>query len=241
MSMNDLATYAMDAHGGLERWNKLKRVTAHLLNGGGLWALKGKDGVLKDVHVTVELRNEKASHWPFVNSNWRTSFQPNRMAIETNDGNVVEELLKPRDSFKGHVLETKWNNLQLGYFAGYAMWTYFSTPFLFALPGVHTEEIEPWQENGETWRRLKVRFPRDIATHSTEQTFYFDQKGLLKRHDYDVEISAASPGAHYVSELRECSGIMVPTKRRVFVRQPDGRPDKTTLTVSIDLNNITFS
>jgi len=79
------------------------------------------------------------------------------------------------------------------------MWTYFNTPFLFALPGVHTEEIEPWQENGETWRRLKVTFPRDIATHSTEQTFYFDQKGLLKRHDYDVEISGASPGAHYVS------------------------------------------
>jgi len=30
MSTNDLATYAMDAHGGLERWNKLNRVTAYL-------------------------------------------------------------------------------------------------------------------------------------------------------------------------------------------------------------------
>jgi hypothetical protein len=45
---------------------------------------------------------------------------------------------------------------------------------------VESEELEPWQEAGETWRRLKVHFPTDIATHSTEQTLYFDQKGLLK-------------------------------------------------------------
>jgi hypothetical protein len=49
-----------------------------------------------------------------------------------------------------------------------------------------TKEIEPWQENGETWRRLKVTFPASIATHSAEQTFYFDQEGLLTRHDYEL-------------------------------------------------------
>ena len=30
------------------------------------------------------------------------------------------------------------------------------TPFLFAMDGVATEELQPWRENGETWRRLKV-------------------------------------------------------------------------------------
>jgi len=59
-----------------------------------------------------------------------------------------------------------------------------NTPFLFAMPGVGTEEIEPWEENGETWRRLKATFPPGVATHSTVQTFYFDQTGLLKRHDW---------------------------------------------------------
>jgi hypothetical protein len=29
----------------------------------------------------------------------------------------VEELLRPRDSFKGHSLDTAWNRLQLAYFA----------------------------------------------------------------------------------------------------------------------------
>ena len=78
------------------------------------------------------------------------------------------------------------------------MWTYLNTPFLLVRLGVESEEVEPWQEGGETWCRLKVRFPADIATHSTEQTLYFDQRGLLKRHDYNVEISGGTPAAHYI-------------------------------------------
>jgi hypothetical protein len=239
--MNDPGKFAMDAHGGLDRWRQLKTVSARLLQGGVLWGLKGKDGILNDVHVTADLRREWASHWPFTKPNRHTSFQSDRVAIETNDGKVLEERFNPRESFKGHVLDTQWDDLQLAYFAGYAMWTYLNTPFLFALPGVVTEEIQPWQEDGETWRRLKVTFPANIATHSAEQTFYFDQKGLLKRHDYDVDILGGTTAAHYVSELEEFSGTLVPTKHRVFGRQPDGKAVPTPLVVSIDLSEVEFS
>lgn len=239
--MNDLAKFAMDAHGGLVRWRQLKTVSARLLVGGVLWGLKGKDGILNDVQVAVDLRKEWASHWPFIKPNQHTSFQPDRIAIETRDGQVVQERFNPRESFKGHTLDTPWDDLQLAYFAGYAMWTYLNTPFLFALPGLETEEIQPWQENGEVWRRLKVTFPSSIATHSAVQTFYFDQTGLLKRNDYDVDVSGGTPSAHYVSEFKESSGIVVPTKRRVFVRQPDGKAAPNPLVVSIDLSEVEFS
>jgi hypothetical protein len=163
------------------------------------------------------------------------------VAIETNDGDVVEERFNPRESFMGHVFDTPWDNLQLAYFAGYAMWTYLNTPFLFALPGVKTKEIQPWQENGEARRRLKVTFPASIATHSAEQTFYFDQQGLLKRHDYDVDILGGASAAHYVSDLKEFSGIKVPTKHTIFGRQPDGSAAPTPLVVSIDISEVEFS
>ncbi|MGH8639021.1 MAG: hypothetical protein ACREUZ_17950, partial [Burkholderiales bacterium] len=88
--------------------------------------------------------------------------------------------LHPRDSFADHGLDTPWDRLHLAYFAGYAMWTYLTTPFLFTMDGVSTEELPPWHENGETWRRLKVVFPPDIATHSTVQTFYVGSDGLLR-------------------------------------------------------------
>jgi hypothetical protein len=239
--MNDLAKFAMDAHGGLARWRQLKTVSARLLVGGVMWGLKGKDGILNDVHVAVDLRKEWASHWPFIKPNQHTSFQPDRIAIETRDGQVVQERFNPRESFKEHTLDTPWDELQLAYFAGYAMWTYLNTPFLFALPGVETEEIQLWQENGEVWRRLKVTFPSSIATHSAVQTFYFDQTGLLKRHDYEVDISGGTPALHYVSEFKEFSGVMVPTKRRVFGRQPDGKAAPDPLVVSIDLSEVEFS
>jgi hypothetical protein len=239
--MNELAKSAMDAHGGLDRWRPLKTVSARLVQGGVLWALKGTDGILNDVHVTADLRKEWASHWPFTKPNRHTSFQPDRVAIETTDGEVVEERLNPRESFKGHVFDTQWNDLQLAYFAGYAIWTYLNTPFLFALPGIAMEEIQPWQEDGETWRPLRVTFPASIATHSADQMFYFDQKGLLKRHDYDVDILGGTSAAHYVSELEEFSGILVPTRHRIFGRQPDGKAVPNPVVVSIDVSEVEFN
>jgi len=237
-STPDLATLAIEAHGGLEHWKRFSTVSVHGINGGVLWGAKGKAGVLDNVTVTVDLCNEKVSHWPFDSPDRRSRFEPQRVALENANGKIVEELLQPRSSFKGHTLETPWTDLQLAYFAGCAMWTYLNTPFLLVRPGVESEEIEPWQEAGETWRRLKVRFPTDIATHSTEQTLYFDQTGLLKRHDYDVEISGGTPAAHYVSDLKEFFGIVFPTKRRIFARQPDGRSVPEPLVVSIDLDKL---
>ena len=236
--MEKLAKLAIDAHGGLDRWKRFSTVSAHGINGGMLWAAKGKPTALADATITADLHTEKVSHWPFGSPDRRSRFEPQRVAIEDANGKVMEELLQPRASFKGHKLETQWNDLQLAYFAGTAMWTYLNTPFLLARPGVESEEIEPWKEAGETWRRLRVRFPADIATHSTEQTLYFDQQGLLKRHDYDVEIAAGSTAAHYVSELKEFSGIVFPTKRRIYPRLPDGKSLPEPLIVSIDLDKI---
>jgi hypothetical protein len=118
------------------------------------------------------------------------------------------------------------------------MWTYLNMPFLLAWPGVETEELEPWPTHGGDWRRLAVRFPANIATHSTVQTLYFDGEGLMKRHDYDVEIAGNTPGAHIVEDYTEVSGIKFPTKRRIYARQPDGSFTIEPLVVSIDLSNI---
>lgn len=239
--MNNLAQLTIDAHGGLQRWHQFDHVSAHLRNGGVLWTLKHQQGVLDDVNVRVALRREWASHSPFLKPNLRTSFEPQRVAIESTDGHVVEERVHPRASFAGHGVDTPWDRLQLAYFAGYAMWTYLTTPFFFAMDGVATEELEPWHENGETWRRLEVTVPQSIATHSTVQTFYFSTDGLLKRHDYDADVLGGTPAAHYVHEYQEFSGILVPTRRRVLGRRPDGTPAPDPLIVTIDLSEVKFT
>jgi hypothetical protein len=239
--MAELLQTAIDAHGGLDRWNQLSSVSARLIQDGVLWPFKRQAGVLDDVVVTASLHEERVSHRPFGAPDRRSAFTPERVAIETDDGTVLEALDEPRASFSDHTLETPWNTLQLAYFVGTAMWTYLTQPFTFTLPGFQTRELEPWDEAGRRWRRLRVTWPSNLATHSTEQTLYFTDDGLLARHDYDVEINAGNTAAHYVSDYDEVAGIKLPTKHRIFPRTPDGQSLPEPLFVSIDLSEIEFT
>jgi hypothetical protein len=238
---SDLLETVTEAHGGLERWSKLDSVSARLIQGGVLWGAKGQAGVLDDVVVTASLHEERVSHRPFGASDRHSVFTPERVSIETDDGTVVEALEQPRASFAGYTLETPWSTLQLAYFVGTAMWTYLTQPFTFTLAGFETTELEPWDEAGQRWRRLRVTWPSYLATHSTEQTLYFTDDGLLARHDYDVEIAGGNPAAHYVSDYTEVAGIKLPTKHRIFPRTPDGGSLAEPLFVSIDLSEIAFT
>ena len=239
--MSDLLETVLEAHGGLERWSQLDAVSVHGVNGGALWALKGQPGVVDDVFVRASLHQERESHHPFGAPDRRSAFTPERVAIETTEGDVVEALEQPRASFAGHTLETPWTTLQLAYFVGTAMWTYLTQPFTLALPGFETTELDPWQEAGEEWRRLRVVWPSCLATHSTEQTLYVGGDGLFRRHDYDVEIAGGTMAAHFISDYTQVAGIMVPTKHRIFPRAQDGRALGEPLIVSIDVNEIAFT
>jgi hypothetical protein len=239
--MRNLLETVIEAHGGLERWNQLDAISVRGVNGGALWALKGQPGVLDDVFVRASLHQERESHHPFGASDRRSAFTPERVAIETTKGDVVEALEQPRASFADHTLETQWTTLQLAYFVGTAMWTYLTQPFTFALPGFETAELDPWQEAGEKWRRLHVVWPSYLATHSTEQTLYVGEDGLIRRHDYDVEIMGGSGAAHYISDYTQMAGIMIPTSHRIFPRQPDGQALSEPLLVSIDVSDIAFT
>ena len=239
--MSDLLETVIEAHGGLERWNQLNNVSARLIQGGVLWAFKGQPGVLDDVVVTASLHQERVSHRPFGAADRHSCFTPERVSIETDDGTVLEALDQPRASFAGYALETPWSTLQLAYFVGTAMWTYLTQPFTFTLPGFQTTELEPWDEAGQRWRRLRVTWPGNLATHSTEQTLYFDRDGMLARHDYDVEINAGNTAAHYVSDYVDVARIRLPTKHRILPRTSDGQSLAEPLFVSIDLSEIMFA
>src|SRR5215207_5486282 len=154
---------------------------------------------------------------------------------------AAEERLNPRDASPVKTFETPWDMLHLAYFTGYTMWTYLTQPFTWAEPGVEVEELEPWQENGEAGRTLKVTFPENITTHSRENLYYLTDRGLIRRHDYTAEVlGATDPSAHYTWEHREFDGIMVPTKRRVYLIGADGAVMPEPVMVSLDLDDVRF-
>ncbi|MBF7015703.1 hypothetical protein QUC32_28955 (plasmid) [Novosphingobium resinovorum] len=238
--MSDLLDFAIKAHGGLDRFSKFNFLTARLRQGGALWALKGQEVTLRDANVKVDLHKEWATHWPFSPTTHHSIFTPGKVLIEDDAGRVVEELVDPRPTFAGFELETPWSLPQLGYFAGYAMWNYLTAPFLLARPGVLAVEVDPWSEGGETWRRLRVEFPNAIATHSRIQHYYFDENGLLRRHDYEVEIQGNNSAAHYLTGPVVVDGITLYSNMRIVPNTPDNVPMSEPELVTIELSDYKF-
>jgi hypothetical protein len=121
----------------------------------------------------------------------------------------------------------------------YATWMYLLEPFSLTLPGVGVREIEPWSEVGETWRRLEVTFPDETATHSTVQTYYFDaDTGRQPRMDYSPDVNRNPLVAHYTSEHHDFGGLIVPTRRRVLIRNDGGVADKSFCPILLDVSEV---
>ncbi|MFJ9733566.1 hypothetical protein ACIRUL_19825 [Streptomyces sp. NPDC101171] len=237
--MGDLLSNAIEAHGGLDRYNQYSSATVHFRLGGSLWRLKGREGILSHAAVRLDLHRQHASHYPFTAAQLRTSFTAERVAVETVEGEVKAERSHPRASFPSDV-RAPWDDLHVAYFAGYAMWTYLTSPFTFGSDGFKAVELPAVTEGTETWRRLRVTFPNHIATHCREQVFYFGPDGLLRRHDYTPEVINAGPAAHYPSAYQEFDGIMVPTRRRVFRLGKDGTVSRDSALVTIDVESVLF-
>jgi hypothetical protein len=235
--MSELLDLVWHAHGGLDRWRKFNKVRAMIVAGGGLLPMKGLDIDPKPLEGTVTIHEESTIIRPFGQPDWRMIFSPERVVIETTAGVVVQERSNPRAAFAGHTMSAPWDLLHRGYFNGYARWTYLTTPFLMATPGVEVAEIASWQEGPERWRGLRARFPDAIASHSREQDFYFGDDFLLRRHDYQLEIAGGIPVAQYVYDIVEADGFRFPTKRRAYIRGPHLKAIRDLLLISLDLSD----
>ncbi|MGZ4583649.1 MAG: hypothetical protein ACXVYI_04710 [Mycobacterium sp.] len=226
------------AHGGLDRWRRLSSMEATIVSGGKLWEIKGQPQDPAPRRMTVALHREWASVQPFGAADQRTDFTPERVAIEKLDGRVVAERVNPRESFAGHVLTTPWDPLQRAYFNGYALWTYLTTPFFMTLPGLTVAEIDPIEDHGERWFGLQAHFPDQFASHSALQEFYFGGDFLLRRHDYRVDVAGGFAAIQYVYDIIEADGIKLPSKRRAYRCDADGRLLPDELMVSIDVSDV---
>jgi hypothetical protein len=238
--MNELLELTVKAHGGLDRWREVTSIRVPASITGAIWFVKGKGDVLKDVVLTVETRRERLAV-AYVGQNKRALFEPSRVVVETKDGEPIVARDNPEKSFEGQLRETPWDDGHVAYFVGEALWTYLNTPFLYTEDGFETEEIAPIEVDGEIWRRLKVTFPDTVKSHTRVQISCFGPDGLLRRHDYTVDILGGATGLNYASDYRTVDGIVIPTKRRVYAYEGDYQPVWDPLLVKIDMRDITLA
>lgn len=235
--MPALLDLVLAAHGGLRRWQRLTQVRFTASAGGILpWP---RPDFLADTGGVIDPRAQHTVLEPFGASDRRARFTPGRVEILDTDGTVRVARDEPRRAFDGHPPGELWSEVQAAYFGGYAFWTYLTIPFLLASDGVRVEEIEPWHENGETWRRLRVEFPDHIVTHNSVQTLYFGEHDhLLRRHDYSPDLLGNPLTAHYTGGYRTFDGFVFATRRSMVRRLPDGTTTGGQL-IFLDIHSVT--
>jgi hypothetical protein len=236
--MNDLLKLAVEAHGGLDRWKSLTNIRAKSSITGAMWGAAGRADVLKNVEIDADTRVERLT-MSFPGQSRSTTFEPSVISIQQG-ADKPEICQNPVKLFAEQPAGAPWQDAQVAYFSGEALWTYLTIPFLYTYPGFVSEEIEPWYENGEMWRRLKVIFPDNITSHTKEQISFFGPDGLLRRHDYTIDYLGGAQGAKYSFDYHDVAGIKMPGKHRVCGYEGDHIVQKEPLLVAIDLCDISL-
>jgi hypothetical protein len=210
---------AIDASGGMARWNGLSRFTLHLSVAGTLFSSTGHASEFKDVTAEGSTRTQSVRFTGITGGEHSGSFQPDAITIESLEGEILRTWRNPSLAFTEAGSPTLVDELHLVFFCGVAIWNYLTNPFLLAHPDVVVEELPTWQENNESWRRLRAQFPPGLITLAPEQIFYFDDNALQRRTDHDL---FGMKVAHYSWAHDSFGGIVVPTLRRAQTLRPDG-------------------
>ncbi|MBO0692441.1 MAG: hypothetical protein J2P58_06060 [Acidimicrobiaceae bacterium] len=232
--MNDLLETAVAAHGGLDRWDKITSITVSASITGAFWYVKHQGDALQNVRFEVDTTRQRLA-MDFVGQDKRSVFEPDRVEMQRGNGELIVARDNPERSFDDQQFESPWDDLDLAYFTGEALWTYLNTPFAYTRPGFATEEIDPIEIDGEAWRRLQVTFPDQIKTHSRQQISCFGPDGLIRRHDFSIDLLGGAPSQLLATDYRDVDGIVIPTTRRAY--DDELGPDQPM--VAIDMGEIT--
>ncbi|MDA9411133.1 MULTISPECIES: hypothetical protein [unclassified Bradyrhizobium] len=228
---------AIDACGGLARWNSLSRFTLHLSVGGTLFADAGHAREFKDVTAEGSMRTQSVRFTGITGGEQSGAFAPDAITIETLDGQMLRTLSNPSLAVPSNGTHALADELHLVFFCGVQIWNYLTTPFLLARPDVAIEELPPWRENNETWRRLRAQLPPSLINLASEQVFYFDENALQRRTDHDL---LGARVAHYSWAHDNFDGIVVPTLRRTLMQQPDGSAIAKPVLIDVEIFDAVF-
>jgi hypothetical protein len=230
---------SINAHGGLDRWRAIDEMALWASVGGTSLSVKHQGKAIRNLQAHISPRRQHVVFARYPEAGKRGVFDEGAVRIESDQGEVIAQRSDGRNAFRGLRHQLWWDELDVLYFCGYALWTYLTIPFVLVEPGFEVWELEQWQERGETWQRLGVRFPGQIHTHCREQILYFDQKGLVRRHDYTSEVFGGwAKAAHYPFDHQTFDGVVVPTRRRVFLRRRDNRPLTAVTLVWLDIETV---
>jgi hypothetical protein len=211
--MNDaeLLEPVLAAHGGLAIWRAVGRIDARFSSGGLAFALRWQAGKLLNHSISVFPHEMRVVIYDYPKpgdcGEWQIDAVGTGPIGQTHD----HMRYRAREHFRGWIAQVRWDDLDLLYFAGYALWNYLSFPFLLCLDGVETTFVA-----GAGRTLLEVNFPPGFPTHCSRQFFHLDREGLLLRHDYVAEVFGKwAAAANFCRKSEAVDGLRLYARRRV--------------------------
>jgi hypothetical protein len=209
---------ALERHGGWAAWRRLGGLTLTLRSLTGL--VPRRKGV-NDTFPTPT----RGEIWPhrgvvvlhdYPAPGRRGLFSAGQ--VQLLDGDLIlEGRVDPRASFSGWRKRRRWTPSDALYFFGYALAYYHALPF--SLVAARPLGVRRARSAGRALTGVAVELPTTLHTHCRRQTFFFDDEGLLRRHDYVADIVGAwARGAHRWDDFVDVGGIPVPRHRHVVAR-----------------------
>lgn len=216
--MSTLLNEVIEAHGGLQRWQALSDVITEFEIDGKLCAHANSKEFLPARaffslrHPYIIMVDRRGGQTVMIDSNRMRSDESQR---EIRPPFAPGAIAPDANLARHHVSNTV-------YFLACALRHYATAPFLYAAPGFAAEEVDPWNEGGETWRVLRVAFPPHVEAPARTQYAYYGADGFLRRTRYHLDTSPLKEFVNYVHAYEQVDGIWLPTSRQVLGCDPGG-------------------
>ena len=201
----------MASYGGEQIWRSAESVDVEASASGLLFIAKVRHG-FERARVHIDVPSPRARFTPKEWGGRSAVLDGHDVRIEDAAGRVLASRPNAREQFPWGRRLVRWDELDLGYFAGYAWWNYLAFPALLLRDDI------AWRELGSSL--LEARFPPVLPTHSAVQRFHIDPStDLLRRHDYTADVVGPfARAAHEILAHGTSEGIPFPSHRRVRPR-----------------------
>ena len=210
---------AVERHGGWAAWEALRCVSVAFGRLSGLLpSAKGLNRTFRlPSRADVFPHEVRAVFHDYPAAGQRGLFAAGAVQIVDSGGAVLRSSPDHRRSFRGLRKWRRWSPADALYFFGYALTHYHGLPFTLA--DGRPLGLSRVRCDGRALAGVDVELPADLHTHCRRQAFYFDDEGLLRRHDYVADIVGwAARGAHLWRDFVTAHGIPIARERHVVLR-----------------------
>ncbi len=236
----DLLAEAVNAHGGLARWSDLAVLRARASLGGTIWDMKIAPNLLTEVTVSLFPRHQLVEIAPFLEARAVARWTPGEVSIDSAGRQAADRCALPRSPVPDSDPDRRWDRTEVAEYLATGLWRLLTRPFWLAASGAEARAIDPSRDEYRALRRFAVRdTARPGPPPDTDDVYYLDEDGLIRRHDFEPARIALGRVAICSESYERVHGLMIATRHRAYLLDARARRLLRPVLAWVDLADVT--